>query len=498
MEQGFEIGMLGLTLAGSIGSIGLLLGEKYLKKYLVPKFHYLLWLGVLLLFVVPIPFNITLQVPQGAYTQQEVIQINEELNQITQLESEQQNHQVVRAKGKLVDGIAWVWFFCAFGSAIWTLSGYNSFRKRIILSECVPSASVYQIYLETCKEEGIKRPIALLETEGIDTPMIFGLLHPKLYLPKGYRLERQALVYVFLHELTHYRRGHLIGKWLGMAVQWVHWFNPLVYLVSRRFGQTCEWACDAEVVKGLQERERKYYIRTIIEIVSQGLGINPLSTCMGMSKELLAQRFGHILKGDLAVKNYGRKAFGIWCSIGSLVVIIASVNLVGVIPIYQGDVVVESRPIDEARVRTFLHLNYPGYPVEEGYKRMIENGKVVVYEVEKETILHGNLMTLSRYEEGVMRERMRYKVTDYSVELLSSTRIADFLKVAKEEVLRNYKAKQQILVAYEVESIQEIGGRVQVSVRSVGEGCEGECVESYTINLRKNKFGEYEQMVVVF
>mgnify|MGYP000978269726 CR=1 FL=1 len=50
---------------------------------------------------------------------------------------------------------------------------------------------------------------------------------------------------IFLHELAHLRRRDLALNWLLAAVELIHWFNPLVWHVTRRLRADREEDCDA-------------------------------------------------------------------------------------------------------------------------------------------------------------------------------------------------------------------------------------------------------------
>ncbi|MBR7137878.1 MAG: peptidase M56, partial [Clostridia bacterium] len=62
----------------------------------------------------------------------------------------------------------------------------------------------------------------------IDTPFVFGLFRPKIYLPSELDLGKQP--YILCHEQYHIRRGDHVWRFLAYAALCIHWFNPLVWL----------------------------------------------------------------------------------------------------------------------------------------------------------------------------------------------------------------------------------------------------------------------------
>lgn len=80
----------------------------------------------------------------------------------------------------------------------------------------------------------------------IDAPFVFGLVHPRIYLPDF--LETGALEYVLLHENYHIRRLDYIVKPVAFVLLCIHWFNPLVWAAFYIMGRDMEMSCDEAVL----------------------------------------------------------------------------------------------------------------------------------------------------------------------------------------------------------------------------------------------------------
>ncbi len=94
----------------------------------------------------------------------------------------------------------------------------------------------------------------IYQGEFIDAPFVFGILHPKIYLPVG--LEERDVGYVVAHEQAHIRRFDHWWKPLGYLLLAVHWFNPLVWVAYVLLCSDIEFACDEKVVSGLDAQQR--------------------------------------------------------------------------------------------------------------------------------------------------------------------------------------------------------------------------------------------------
>ncbi len=137
---------------------------------------------------------------------------------------------------------------------------------------------------------GIRRDIPLVVMPAADCPMLAGFLRPALYLPDEALSEQEAM-FIFRHELTHYKRGDLWLKLLLTAAKTVHWFNPLVYLMARFAQEDIELACDDAVVRGMDSAQRRAYGETILRSAAAQVKKRALVSCFTGDKETLMRRF---------------------------------------------------------------------------------------------------------------------------------------------------------------------------------------------------------------
>ena len=78
--------------------------------------------------------------------------------------------------------------------------------------------------------------VTLVALTQLSSPAVFGLRRVSLLLPETGldQLTDQELRLMFLHEMAHVRRQDMLLNFLLMAVQFVHWFNPLLWLGLHR------------------------------------------------------------------------------------------------------------------------------------------------------------------------------------------------------------------------------------------------------------------------
>ncbi len=110
-------------------------------------------------------------------------------------------------------------------------------------------AAVYAEELERCiRILGLRSPVELLVSEQIDTPLVCGLVRPRLLLPAGRHLSREDLRLVLLHELVHVRRRDGWRALVPALMGRLFYFHPLARLAEREYRLATEMACDAEVL----------------------------------------------------------------------------------------------------------------------------------------------------------------------------------------------------------------------------------------------------------
>ena len=120
-------------------------------------------------------------------------------------------------------------------------------------------------------------------TDAIQSPCLFGLPLPAIYVPAAVAEDAQALRHVLAHEEAHRRHGdHLWTALRGVCLV-LHWYNPLVWWAAALSRRDCELACDEAAVKALGEEQRAAYGRTLVGLAEQHSGLMRCATSMSGS-----------------------------------------------------------------------------------------------------------------------------------------------------------------------------------------------------------------------
>jgi beta-lactamase regulating signal transducer with metallopeptidase domain len=110
---------------------------------------------------------------------------------------------------------------------------------------------------EVSRQHGLPRPVLLLQSDHPTMLVTWGLVWPKVILPRAAREwsgDRARIV--LCHELAHIRRGDWAIQIAAQLVQSIYWFNPLLWMACARLRLESEQACDDRVLNlGVERTE---------------------------------------------------------------------------------------------------------------------------------------------------------------------------------------------------------------------------------------------------
>ena len=112
---------------------------------------------------------------------------------------------------------------------------------------------------------GLRRPVALLASPHVTTPMAGGLWRPSIFLPPcAAHWDAECRDVVLAHELSHLAARDPQRHLLARAALSLYWFHPLAWLAARDAAAAREQACD-DAVLALGTRPSAY-ARVLVEL----------------------------------------------------------------------------------------------------------------------------------------------------------------------------------------------------------------------------------------
>ncbi len=147
-------------------------------------------------------------------------------------------------------------------------------RLQRLLSETRPASDsiLLQVHTSLLSDLKVRRPIPLRTVEGIGTAAIVGLFRPQILLSRNVKTCSQPQIQsILLHELTHYRKGHLWINTFALCCTALHWFNPVVWLAYRQLRRALELACDEAVIRSAAHPHLtpESYAHHLLDLMSQ-------------------------------------------------------------------------------------------------------------------------------------------------------------------------------------------------------------------------------------
>ena len=204
----------------------------------------------------------------------------------------QAGSEQIRIRPELLPIVAGVW---VTGLGILLLYGVLScFRVRRMVKNAIP----YKENVRLCEE--------------LDSPFLFGWIHPMIYLPTS--MEEAQMKYVIEHEKSHIARGDHYAKLVGYLLLAVYWFNPLLWIAYVMFCKDVERACDERVIAGFDVEERKGYAEALLQCSAD---------CKFALSHPLAFGETDVKKRIIGILQY-RKA-GRWLTVFALLICVAAV-----------------------------------------------------------------------------------------------------------------------------------------------------------------------------
>ena len=263
------------SLQASVLILLVLLLQRFLRRWLTPRLQYSLSLLVLCRLLLPVapssPFsveNLLTPTPQPTLSSPPTT---------IAAGSVPESATLVHVTHGLMLGpalcIAWFGGVLILGGlAAWR---YYQWRLTIRTARQVSDGRLLKILDDVRQEVGIRRPVALASLTHLGSPAVFGIWRIHLLLPETTLklLSDQEWRLVFLHEMTHIRNCDTLLNTLLIAVQFLHWFNPFVWIALRRLRADRELVCDAIVVERLKIPERLGYAQVLLrlaEVISEG------------------------------------------------------------------------------------------------------------------------------------------------------------------------------------------------------------------------------------
>ena len=307
-----EVLYLGAT--GSILILLILLVKKIFNKVLSSNWHYYIWILLLIRLLIPYypespvsiynvfyivgqqvksPSNETSSSNQpSSFDDNSIDAVTTVKNDNTSIIPREVTNIIAKVNAKsimnsAVNIMALIWIsvvilFSLYTIAINMVFAINVRRSYTLLTD----KRINHILAECKKRMKIKQQIPILTSKKVRTPSLYILFHPKILVSQSYmqNLSDAELKYIFLHELSHYKRKDIVINWIMALLQIVYFFHPLIWYAFYKIHEECEVSCDAAALRYVKEEEYQSYGNTIIKLIKLFSESNLIPTTAGIGK----------------------------------------------------------------------------------------------------------------------------------------------------------------------------------------------------------------------
>ncbi|MCY2963534.1 MAG: M56 family metallopeptidase, partial [Planctomycetota bacterium] len=215
--------------------------------------------------------------------------------------------------GTLLCGIWVIGVAICLGRTIVTLRRLRQWTHTLVAAESetlVTTAHAVSI------AAGLRCPAPVYCSALLPAPVTFGLLNPRIVVPKEIELELapDQLRAVFQHEIAHIARRDLWVALMQQCAAIVYWWNPLVRLVNRRIADLREQICDDIAIRDLPDPGR--FAETLIRLAERCSPRTAIPATLGIGASPTQQLESRILRilsplGDRAVGLTRRSLVGV-------------------------------------------------------------------------------------------------------------------------------------------------------------------------------------------
>ncbi|MDE7416534.1 MAG: M56 family metallopeptidase [Lachnospiraceae bacterium] len=141
--------------------------------------------------------------------------------------------------------------------------------------------------------------ILVFTNDVIASPLVCGLFAPRIYLPTRMDFGNTELLHhILCHETMHIRRKDNWLKFIMLITLCIHWFNPLVWILSKYLASDLEMACDEAVLRLYdrkdepEESKKSYALSLLAMAISRS---RPTLLYSAFSKTEVEKRIQNIL-----------------------------------------------------------------------------------------------------------------------------------------------------------------------------------------------------------
>ncbi|MGN0144739.1 MAG: M56 family metallopeptidase [Clostridium sp.] len=266
-----------------------------------------------------------LEISKGAYDTENIS--NNKFDNYTHVESSSNRNKSNLINRNISIGIkvvSYIWLSVMCLSLILFIVSLLRFKLKVRSARNLRDVEIKSIFKTIKRRLNLKIRISLLVSNEVKSPCVCGIFKTKIYIPEEIYNKRdiEQLTHILFHELVHCKRKDLYINMLSILAVSIHWFNPLVYKMIRKYKEYRECAVDACVLEYLGEDKGYNYGMTLINL-SKMLALRERQTEL-----ILCFETKNMLRGRIEMINRFKKGAYKMSMRGALACLVTAVSVV--------------------------------------------------------------------------------------------------------------------------------------------------------------------------
>ncbi|HJQ68424.1 MAG TPA: M56 family metallopeptidase [Blastocatellia bacterium] len=151
-----------------------------------------------------------------------------------------------RAVKQLLPWVVGVWLFGVLALSARLAGGFVQARRLRRRDTQEVSTRRQQLFADLARRLRVSKPVVLLESSLVQSPMAMGWLRPVILIPASalVGLTPEQLEAIIAHELAHIRRHDYLVNLLQTVIETLLFYHPAAWWVSRQIRNERENCCD--------------------------------------------------------------------------------------------------------------------------------------------------------------------------------------------------------------------------------------------------------------
>jgi bla regulator protein BlaR1 len=258
--------ILSVSVMAAITVVLIMLTQRILHKRIKPRWHYLMWLLVMVRLLLPWDLESDLSIYNWISYSNGIHEIDSAVQIGTQ-----EGLAAVDSVGTILYRYSiYVWLLGIILFGLYTFVINRKFALKITKETSpITDIGILQLFTQCQKLMSVHKPVNLVVSDQLTMPTLFGFWNPRLVIPQRVinSLDQEQIRHIFLHELAHCKRNDIGINWIMQFLLIIHWFNPVLWYANQRMREDQEIASDALALSYLEPAKRENYGYTLIQLL---------------------------------------------------------------------------------------------------------------------------------------------------------------------------------------------------------------------------------------